>query len=93
MKNLTLYSLTLVATTMAAMPLHAADGNETDRTYRAVVAEDAPATRLAPHSHPDEKLGIRLPRATPQGTVDTTPSSGPSAWSDRTRHFHPRDAK
>lgn len=93
MKTMTLYALTLFATTMATMPLHAADGNETDREYRNVAAEDAPTTRLTPHSHPDEKLGIRLPRATTPGVVATTTRNEPSAWSDRTRHLHPRDAK
>lgn len=92
MKNLTLYSLTLFAATMVAAPLQAADDNATgDRSP--ALTKNAPATRLAPHSHPEEKLGLRLPRATSPTTGGGASDSTPSALPDRTRHFHPRDAK
>jgi len=50
------------------------------------LADAGPQTRTRPHSHLDEKIGIR--QTAPEAMPDK-----PNAYFDRTKHFHPRDGK
>ena len=51
-----------------------------------ILADAGPQTKMRPHSHLEEKTGIRpdAPVALPDK---------PNAAYDRTKHFHPRDGK
>lgn len=64
---------------MAALTLTACAAADT-------VADAEPQMKTRPHSHLEEKTGIR------QNAPVAMPDN-PSAANDRTKHFHPRDGK
>ncbi len=57
-----------------------------DTPADAKVKKVAPAKKMRPHSHAEEKTGF--PQKTPEAMPDK-----PNAANDRTKHFHPRDGK
>jgi hypothetical protein len=69
---------------MAALSLNASAAS--DIPGDAKVEKAAPAKKMRPHSHLEEKTGI--PQTAPEATPDK-----PNAANDRTKHFHPRDGK
>ncbi len=69
---------------MAALSLNA--GAATDTPADAKIEKAAPQKKMKPHSHVEEKTGI------PQVAPDPM-ANKPHAMHDRTKHFHPRDAK
>lgn len=93
MKSPLLYLMSLIAAMAAASTSLAADGNETGLRSRDVPVENTQAKKITPHSHPQEKLGIRLPQKASEMVADTPTASKTNAWSETGRHFHPRDAK
>lgn len=52
------------------------------------LAHKAPAKKAKRHSHVEEKKGMAQPEAAPESKSEQI-----KADKDRTKHFHPRDAK
>jgi hypothetical protein len=69
---------------MAALSLTASAAS--DATAEAKVEKTASPQKIKPHSHMQDKTGI--PQKAPDAMADKS-----NAAKDKTRHFHPRDAK
>lgn len=56
---------------------------------------EAPAQKMKPHSHMQEKTGIAPKDAAPaaEQKADAAKSNKPRADKDKARHLHPRDGK
>lgn len=88
MKLQSLLSISLVAAA-ASLSLGAHAANDIDkRPADAPQAEQPAAKKMPPHSHMEEKMGIK-PQEKP---ADSKPEKR-KADKDKSKHFHPRDGK
>lgn len=56
----------------------------------------APAAKVKPHSHVEEKTGMPMPQSATEARTDKTEgASAPAKKSkiDKKKHYHPRDGK
>lgn len=89
-----IFSVSLLATMLTISPLAlSADGSATDRAYQGGQATKSVPTKMTPHSHVEDKLGIRLPRAEAADRLNGSPAAAAKVSEDKTKHYHPRDAK
>ncbi|MBI4292130.1 MAG: hypothetical protein HY661_11685 [Betaproteobacteria bacterium] len=85
-----LSALLLAGTSALSMSVYAA--TEADKAQAADVQTDKPAAKkVEPHSHLQEKHGIR-PHMSFR-TASDEKSANLKADKDRSKHFHPRDGK
>ena len=56
---------------------------------------DAPATKMTPHSHMQEKTGVapKAAAAPAEEKSDQATADKPAAGKKKSKHFHPRDGK
>lgn len=80
---------------MAAVSLYAAPGIaaaekpvQVQESALANQAGEAAAKGVKPHSHQQEKTGMAPPASTTKVAAGTA-----AVFADRSKHFHPRDAK
>lgn len=82
MKSHAIILATLFAAT-SALPLAAVAASDNPDEAK---AEQSAGKKLKPHSHVQEKTGA------PQNMMEPRPDK-PNPTKDKSRHFHPRDAK
>lgn len=94
MKRTMIVSVSMLAIMLTIPPLaQSADGIETDRAYPGVQTTKPVPTKMTPHSHVEDKLGIRLPQAEASDQPNGTAPAAEKGSLAKTKHYHPRDAK
>lgn len=97
MKILPLLSAGVFATiTMLSFSVQAADADPAPATE--TQTGKAPAKKVKPHSHMEEKTGMSMPQSATEAKSDkaVVPESQGGkvkADKDRSKHYHPRDGK
>lgn len=87
MKLLAVLPAALFATvTTWSLAIHAADPAPATEVQTSKPVPKA----MKPHSHMEEKTGVAAPAATP---ATGSPSGKTKADQDKSKHYHPRDAK
>jgi len=71
---------------IAALNAGAATDTPADRALEKAAAPAAPAKKVKPHSHVEEKTGVA--QKAPEAKADK-----PDASKDMSKHYHPRDGK
>lgn len=84
--NATLYAALFAAIAALSMGAQAASDTDKAAEAKAPVAGTPAVKKMKPHSHVEVKTGV--PQNEPEARADK-----PDPAKDKTKHFHPRDAK
>lgn len=80
--------LTCLFATVSAMPLAATAAS--DKPAETKMEQSAGQKKVKPHSHVQEKTGV--PQSNPQ-KAQVPSADQPDPAQDKSKHYHPRDAK
>lgn len=85
------------AAALLSLTAHAASDTPTDAKSDAGTSQEQRKSNVRPHSHLEEKTGIVTKKSDEkkpdEPTSDKPKAKKPNPYTDKSKHFHPRDGK